>query len=335
MKPEKICLWKNKRLVFVLLFQTIITLVSNGQEKFTTHSVGHGTLYFEYKNLVIHVDPVMAQANYDTMPKADIILITHGHGDHYDVQALNKIKTNSTIMVFTQEVKNLGTYSGTFFVLKNGDSMLVKGILIKAVAAYNLVNTSYHPKGVGNGYILTFGEKRIYIAGDTENIPEMDNLDRIDIAFLPMNLPYTMTPNAAAEAAKRIKPDILYIYHFGNSDTALLRQLLIDQKMVVRIGKSVFVESDKRLPVSSKFYNILNDSKLSCFPNPVMDRLTIQNPVQESLLKVFDGSGHLLMQQCLSLLGNQTIDLNSCKSGMIILKVSSKEKDYSTLILKQ
>jgi L-ascorbate metabolism protein UlaG (beta-lactamase superfamily) len=232
------------------LFFSLGTLVygSAGTDTFSIHYLGQSALYFEYKNIVIHVDCYSSQADYTTLPDADLILITHDHSDHYDVTALNKIKSDSTLMICTQNVKNKGTYSGTIQVMNNGDSLFVKGIPIKAVPAYN-TTSSFHAKGVGNGYVITLGEKRIYIAGDTELIPEMSSLGVIDIAFLPMNLPYTMTVPMAADAAKTVKPAILYIYHFGTSDTAALRTSLHDQNMEVRIGKSVFCESDKRASV--------------------------------------------------------------------------------------
>jgi L-ascorbate metabolism protein UlaG (beta-lactamase superfamily) len=179
------------------------------------------------------------------MPKADVIFITHAHSDHYDVKALNKIRTDSTLLICPQAVKTLGTYPGSIHVMNNGDSATIKGILVKAVPAYNTSNSN-HVKGAGNGYILTFGEKRIYIGGDTELIPAMDSLGTIDIAFLPMNLPYTMSASMAADAAKKIQSSILYIYHFTGSDTSTIRGLLSDQHMAVRMGRSIFYESDKR-----------------------------------------------------------------------------------------
>ena len=199
------------KLLSLILFFLSIRIVAIGSvvsDTIVIHSVGHASLYFEYKNLIIHVDPYSAQADYNTLPDANLIFITHAHSDHYDPNAFNKIKTDSTAMICTQAVKNLGTFSGTTSVLNNGDSAVFHGIPVKAVPAYNLTS-SWHAKGVGNGYVFTFGEKRIYVAGDTENIPEMGNLGKIDIAFLPMNLPYTMTPTAAAAAAKLINPDIL------------------------------------------------------------------------------------------------------------------------------
>jgi L-ascorbate metabolism protein UlaG (beta-lactamase superfamily) len=125
--------------------------------------------------------------------------------------------------------------------MNNGDIKTIEGLKIEAVPAYNLVHmrsegVPFHPKGVGNGYVITFGEKRVYVAGDTENTPEMKKLKDIDIAFLPMNLPYTMTPEMVADASKAFKPKILYPYHYGKTDTSKIVELLKDeQDMKVRI----------------------------------------------------------------------------------------------------
>jgi L-ascorbate metabolism protein UlaG (beta-lactamase superfamily) len=126
-------------------------------------------------------------------------------------------------------------------VMKNGDSRTVEGIGIEAVPAYNLVHKRengqlFHPKGEGNGYVLTFGDKRVYIAGDTENTPEMKALKNIDIAFLPMNLPYTMTPEMVADAAVAFRPAVLYPYHYGKTDPETVTRLLAEHKEIeVRI----------------------------------------------------------------------------------------------------
>jgi L-ascorbate metabolism protein UlaG (beta-lactamase superfamily) len=128
-------------------------------------------------------------------------------------------------------------------VMKNGDVDTVSGLRIEAVPAYNIVHkrpdgAPFHPKGIGNGYVLTFGKTRVYVAGDTENIPEMKSLKNIDIAFLPMNLPYTMTPEMVADAAKGFMPKILYPYHFGDTDTSRIVALLKGTPSIdVRIRK--------------------------------------------------------------------------------------------------
>ena len=192
--------------------------------------VGHGTLMFLYNGRIIHVDPVGREADYSNMPKADLVLITHEHGDHLDADALEKIKKEGTVIVLNENsAKKIN--EGT--VMKNGEVITVLGLKIEAVPAYNIVSkrdsgVPYHPKGNGNGYIITFGDKRVYIAGDTENTPEMKNLKDIDIAFLPMNLPYTMSPEMAADAARALKPKILYPYHYGNTDVEQIIDLLKD-----------------------------------------------------------------------------------------------------------
>jgi L-ascorbate metabolism protein UlaG (beta-lactamase superfamily) len=320
-------------LLGVLFYPGIFAFGSGGSDTIVIHSVGHASLFFEYKDLIIHVDPYSAQADYNTLPDASLIFITHSHSDHYDPGALNKIKTDSTEMICPQAVKNLGTYTGTSRVLNNGDSSVFKGIPVKAVPAYN-ITSSWHAKGIGNGYVFTFGEKRVYVAGDTENIPEMGNLGKIDIAFLPMNLPYTMTPAAAAAAAKIIKPDILYIYHFGTSDTASLRKLLIDQKMSIRMGKSVYYESDKRADISSSIHPN-TESGVSFYPNPVSDFLTIYNPDPGSSVSLYDLSGQLLIQKQQQNKGENRMDLKSLTPGMYIMKYQDKQLIKSSLILKE
>ena len=202
--------------------------------------LGHGTLMLTFGGKVIHIDPYSKVADYAKLPKADLILLTHEHGDHLDLEALKPIRTDKTVVVLTEACAAKVT-GGT--VMKNGDVQTIAGIKIEAVPAYNIVNKRddgqpYHPQGAGNGYVLTFGDKRVYVAGDTENIPEMKNLQGIEIAFLPMNLPYTMTPEMVADAAKTLQPKILYPYHYGDTDPAKLVALLKDVKgLEVRIRK--------------------------------------------------------------------------------------------------
>ena len=195
-------------------------------------------LAFNGKN--IYVDPFSRVADYSQLPEADVVLITHEHRDHLDLQALASVRTERTAVVLTEACAR--QVEGGI-VMQNGDVHTVNGVTIEAVPAYNLVHKRengqpFHPKGVGNGYVMTFGDKRVYVAGDTENIPEIKKLQDIDCAFLPMNLPYTMTPEMVADAAKAFQPKILYPYHYGNTDTSKLVELLREQKGIeVRIRK--------------------------------------------------------------------------------------------------
>ncbi|MEK7827877.1 MAG: MBL fold metallo-hydrolase, partial [Thermodesulfobacteriota bacterium] len=188
----------------------------------------------------IYSDPVGQFGDYGKLPKADLILVAHDHSDHFDPKTIALIGTERTKLVATPLA---AAKLGRGIVLKNGEETAVDGIRIEAVPAYNIVHMRspgmpFHPKGDGNGYVLTFGDKRVYVAGDTENIPEMKTLGRIDVAFLPMNLPYTMTPEMAADAARMVKPKILYPYHFGETDTAKIVSLLKDEKGIeVRIRR--------------------------------------------------------------------------------------------------
>ncbi len=202
--------------------------------------IGHGSLMMKFGGRTIHVDPFSKLADYAKLPKADLVLITHEHQDHLDPAAIDQVRTKDTKVVLTE--KGAEKLSNGM-VMKNGDVQTVMGIKIEAVPAYNLMHKRengqpFHPKGQGNGYVLTFGNKRVYIAGDTENTPEMKALKNIDIAFLPMNLPYTMTPEMVADAAQAFKPKVLYPYHYGETDTSRLVALLKDNKDIeVRIRK--------------------------------------------------------------------------------------------------
>ena len=203
--------------------------------------IGHGTLMFKFNGLVIHFDPVMREADYATLPDADLVLVTHEHGDHLDMTAINHLMKKNTKVVMTEKcMEQLEDFKAV--VMSNGDLETLHGIRIRAIPAYNIVNTRsngnpYHPKGVGNGYILSFGSTNVLIGGDTENIPEYKNLSvDIAVAFLPMNLPYTMTPEMVADAARVFQPGILYPYHFGETDPQELVKLLKDEQDIeVRI----------------------------------------------------------------------------------------------------
>jgi len=198
--------------------------------------IGHGSLMFTFNETVVQVDPVSRYADYSKMAKADLILVTHEHGDHLDEAAIRTLTKENTQIVLTEQCNNRVNLPGAI-VMKNGDVRVAEGIKIRAIPAYNLKHmrsegTPYHRKGEGNGYLLTFADKHVYVAGDTENTPEMKALQQVDIAFLPMNLPYTMSPEMVADAAKAFEPKILYPYHYGDTDPEELVKLLSDTPQI-------------------------------------------------------------------------------------------------------
>jgi L-ascorbate metabolism protein UlaG (beta-lactamase superfamily) len=200
--------------------------------------VGHGSLIIQCGPMVVHIDPVSEFGDYARLPKADLILITHAHSDHLDPQAIARITQPATRIIAAPVCRE--KLPDVNF-LANGEKTQIGDLEIEAVPAYNILhkrpnNQPFHPRGEGNGYILQYGGLRLYIAGDTENTPEMKALRNIDVAFLPMNLPYTMTPGMVAEAAKAFQPRILYPYHFGDTDVQKLAVLLKGEKKIeVRI----------------------------------------------------------------------------------------------------
>jgi len=202
--------------------------ITTSEGPLTIGLIGHGSVYFQFKGTVIQVDPYSAVGDYSVLPKADMVLISHEHYDHLDPKALAL-----TVKLGAPVVTNAaaGAEVAGAKIMKNGDKLTLKGIHIEAVPAYNMVHKRpdgefFHPKGVGNGYILTFGDKRVYVSGDTEDIPEMAALAGIDVAFISVNLPYTMDPEMAVHAAKLVKAKILYPYHEGDTDMAKLGALL-------------------------------------------------------------------------------------------------------------
>lgn len=188
------------------------------------YALMHSSIRIEYDGREIEIDPCAKLQNrtvdYSAFPKADIILVTHEHFDHYNEATLRLLSTAKTQLVMNQRcVKMYG--SGT--AMANGDKLqLADDITVEAVPAYNTTqgHLQFHPKGRDNGYILTIDGLRIYIAGDTEDIPEMENIKDIDIAFLPCNQPYIMTPEQLVRAAKIVKPKVLFPYHYGQTDVS-------------------------------------------------------------------------------------------------------------------
>jgi len=235
-------LWQNqkamRRLTFALVLATSVFAAT--PEEFTTSAgklqltpIQHASLMIQAGGKVMYIDP--AQGSFDGLPKADYILITDIHGDHMAPAIVDKLKTPSTVIVAPKAVAE--KIAGAK-VLSNGESTTIGDFKVDAIAAYNLKpaanGTTFHEKGRGNGYVVTYGGKRFYFSGDTEGIPEMTALHDIDVAFVCMNLPYTMTPEAAAEAVRAFHPAIVYPYHSRGSDTTKFAKALQGSSIEVR-----------------------------------------------------------------------------------------------------
>jgi len=212
-------------------------VVSTSDGDIIIHPVEHASLVLGFGAEVIYVDPVGGAALYEGLPPPTAILVTHGHGDHFDVPTLEAIAGTAPILA-TQEVfdKLPEALKGNAGAIANGAETSLNGLVVRAVAAHNITEDrmQYHPVGVGNGYVITLGDKQVYIAGDTEPTDDMLALRDIAVAFLPMNLPYTMTPDQAVEALNVFKPAIAYPYHYGDSDLAILEER-IDPAIELRL----------------------------------------------------------------------------------------------------
>ncbi|MGA2184506.1 MAG: MBL fold metallo-hydrolase [Bryobacteraceae bacterium] len=198
--------------------------------------IHHASFLIEAGGKAIHVDP-WGQGNYDGLPKADLILLTDIHGDHLDPAQIAKLSTPGTVVIAPAAVAETIT---TAKVLRNGQSTTWAGWTIEAIPMYNMKRGPapgkfFHDKGRGNGYVLTYGGKRFYIAGDTEGIPEMRALKNIDVAFVPMNLPYTMPPEEAADAVRAFHPAVVYPFHYRGSDLTVFSRALAGTGIEVRI----------------------------------------------------------------------------------------------------
>jgi len=194
------------------------------------HPVNHATLALGWKDVTIYVDPVGGAKRFADLPRPGLILLTDIHGDHLNADTLKAVADVRTLLVAPpaaaqQLPSNLRERTT---VLTNGQSVSLVGVKIEALAAYNLTpeRAKFHPKGRGNGYVLTLGDKRVYLSGDTEDIPEMRALKNIDVAFLCMNLPYTMTVEQAATAVRAFRPKIVYPYHCRGSDLEQFKKLV-------------------------------------------------------------------------------------------------------------
>lgn len=209
------------------------------------YALVHSSIRIAYDGKEIEIDPCAKlpgkTIDYSAMPKADYLFVTHEHGDHYDAPTIRQLSTGHTQLIMNQRCADMyrsenGPSQPKAMV--NGDSLqLADDLSVEAVPAYNITEGRgmFHPKGRDNGYILTLDGLRIYIAGDTEDIPEMTTISDIDIAFLPCNQPYTMTPEQLVKAAKIIKPKVLFPYHYGQTDVSVIPSLLKGEGIDVRI----------------------------------------------------------------------------------------------------
>lgn len=198
--------------------------------------ITHASFQLEYGGKVIHIDPT-SPGDYSATKQADLVLVTDIHQDHLDPAAIARVRKAGTQVVApaaaAEKIENPT-------VIANGESKTVAGVAIEAVPMYNLqrgpsAGQLFHTKGRGNGYVLTFGGKRVYIAGDTECTPEMRALKNIDIAFIPMNLPYTMPPSEAAECVKAFKPKVVYPYHYRGQNPEEFKAALKGEQIEVRL----------------------------------------------------------------------------------------------------
>ena len=199
----------------------------------------HASMRIQYDSIEIEIDPVTKLGDrtidYTSMPKANYIFVTHEHADHYDEAALNALSIDSTQLIMNQRCVDM---YGRGVAMANGDKIQIdSNFVVEAVPAYNTIvgREQFHPKGRDNGYVFTIDGLRIYIAGDTEDIPEISNIENVDIAFLPCNQPYTMTPEQLANAAKTLKPKVLFPYHYGKTDVSIIPELLKGEGIDVRI----------------------------------------------------------------------------------------------------
>ncbi len=196
--------------------------------------INHSALHFQFGGKQFYVDPA-GTADWSAMPKADAIFITHEHFDHLSPDTIKIIRKPDTVIIASASAAKAAGFGEA---IKPGETKKVLGITVEAIPAYNTTpdRLKFHPKERGDvGYVFTFGDKRVYVAGDTEGTPEMRALKNIDIAFIPINLPYTMPPAEAAEAVRAFKPKILYPYHQGKSDPAEMKKLLADTGIEVRV----------------------------------------------------------------------------------------------------
>jgi L-ascorbate metabolism protein UlaG (beta-lactamase superfamily) len=292
--------------------------IQDSEKKLIIHVLGHSSVFIEYDTLNVYIDPYSKFHDFTGNPKADLFLVTHGDADHFDISAINKIDQKHALMVYPQICANAHTYAGNDTIMDNSDSIHIMGLPIQAVPAYNLV-ASKHPKGVGNGYVVQFGNKRIYISGDTEKIPEMKDLKDIDVAFLGLSQPYNMTPEMMVEVALLIKPKVLIPYHYDNNDPSALLELMKDHPEI-----KVLTGEDTSTGV--QFMNE-NDNQL-LYPNPARDVIYFNHLKHDSEVSIIDINGKLIA--AIKINDRNSIDINKIPSGFYMMRIRQNE-GYKTI----
>lgn len=205
--------------------------------------IEHASLVLQWGGAAIYVDPVGDASLYAAQQKPDAIVVTHEHGDHYSPDTLDALMQASTVLVTNPAVADMlpGGMKKNLVVMKNGDAQGVLGFDVRAVPAYNIREEArqFHPQGRDNGYVIERDGYRAYVAGDTEGTPEMRALQGIDVAFLPMNLPYTMPVEDAAAAVLAFKPKEAYPYHYrgqdGLADVGRFKELVAQGDPAIRV----------------------------------------------------------------------------------------------------
>lgn len=201
------------------------------------HPIGHASFVMQWQGKTIYNDPTNGAAPYLGLPRADLILVSHTHGDHFSSNTIDAVRGSNAVIIAPQLVYNALTAAqkAIAIVLTNGALTNVMGLTVEAVPAYN----TNHPRGEGNGYVLTIGGQRLYVSGDTGNTLEMRQLPSIDVAFVCMNQPFTMTVNEATNAVRAFRPKVVYPYHYRDQSGTVTNATVFKQRLGTDLGIEV------------------------------------------------------------------------------------------------